>query len=493
MIGLIHAAHRLPPHPALSPGGGEGGPSRRAAVVGKIALLALLTCSRVLGQASFTLSVSDTPDPITANQSLTYIVNVTNRTQSLLTDVFVTNRFSGPVQILGATNSRPANVFFTTNMVTFLIDQFPGAGEFTTLSIGIRPTAFGNLTNTITVSAFNNFNTTNATTNVVTVVSAGQPDLAIAIRGPTQPVLVDDWVSYTLAASNVGGDGAANVVVSNSLPANIKIIGFTPSNRVFTVNSNILQWSVGTVAIGGSSDLTVTVQPTNAGVASLFASISAANVLDTNTVNNTASTNTVVGPLVAGSLVASNISAMAFNPQTGLMQQTVRLANAGTNAVPSARVVVSGLTNQLFSAVGTNDGNPFVIHAAPLEANQSVDLLLEYFVPTRLPIVVSDSQLHPFVMAGFNSSAPAGTPLPAPAPRLVQLSPAGILLEFPATPGRRYTVLYRDNSITGVERAAQPSIVAQGDRVQWFDDGPPKTVSRPVAVGARFYRVIENQ
>jgi hypothetical protein len=66
-------------------------------------------------------------------------------------------------------------------------------------------------------------------------------------------------------------------------------------------------------------------------------------------------------------------------------------------------------------------------------------------------------------------------------------------VEFPTTPGLIYTVLYRDGSITGVERAAQPSVVAQGDRVQWFDDGPPKTVSRPASVGARFYRVIQNQ
>jgi hypothetical protein len=52
-------------------------------------------------------------------------------------------------------------------------------------------------------------------------------------------------------------------------------------------------------------------------------------------------------------------------------------------------------------------------------------------------------------------------------------------------------VLYRDNSIDADEVAAQPPIVAPGDRVQWFDDGPPKTISLPARVGARFYRVIQ--
>jgi len=88
---------------------------------------------------------------------------------------------------------------------------------------------------------------------------------------------------------------------------------------------------------------------------------------------------------------------------------------------------------------------------------------------------------------------PAGTPLPAPAPRIVILSPNRILIEFPSNPGTTYTVLYRNNSILSNEMAAQPSIVAPADRVQWIDNGPPKTVSGPASVSSRFYRVIQNQ
>ena len=464
---------------------------RRVALV--VALLTMLASGRVWGQASFTISVSDSPDPVEANQPLTYVVSVTNQSGLSLTDVFVTNRFSGPVQIVGTTNSLFGTTLFTTNTVIFLISSFPGAGPSAVaqLSIGLRPTAFGTLTNRITVTSFNP-STTNATTNVLTQVSAGQPDLAIAIGGPAQPVLVNDWMTYTLAASNVGADAAPIVVVSNAFPADAKIISIVPSNEVFTVSNNLLRWTVGRLGIGEFAAMRVTVQPTNAGVATIFASITATNTLDTNTVNNTASTNINVGPLLAGSLVASNISAMVFNPQTGLMEQMVRLVNAGTNSVPSARIIVSGLTNRLFSAVGTNDGNQFVVYGATLETNQSVDLLFEYFVPTRLPVVVDDSQLHPFEMPAFNLTPPAGTPLPFPAPRLVILSPDRFLVEFPSIAGRTYTVLYRDESILGNERAVLPPIVAAGDRVQWIDDGPPKTISRPASVGARFYRVIQN-
>jgi hypothetical protein len=298
-------------------------------------------------------------------------------------------------------------------------------------------------------------------------------------------------MTYTLAASNVGADAAPNVVVSNTLPADARIISIVPSNEVVTVTSNILNWTVGRLGIGEYADLRVTIQPTNSGVATISASITATNALDTNTVNNAASTNIFVGPLLSGSLVASNVSAMTFNPQTGLMEQTVRLVNAGSTPVPSARIIVTGLTNWLYSAVGTNDGNPFLVHGAVLETNQSVDLLFEYFVPSRLPIPVEDSQLHPVVSPSFNLTPSAGTPLPAPAPRMVLLDSGSVLLEFPSTPGQTYVVAYRDNSIMNEEMAALPPIVASGDRIQWIDQGPPKTISPPASVGARFYRVIQ--
>jgi len=459
-------------------------------VVLAIALLTLLAGGRAWGQASFTLSVSDSPDPITANQTLNYVINVTNVTGLFLTDVFVTNRFSGPVQVVGTTNSRAANVFITTNTVTFLITQFPGAGEWTTLSIGVKPTAFGSLTNTITVKSFN-LSTTNAVTNAVTQVHAGQPDLAIGINGLTQPVLVNDWMTYTLAAGNVGGNFALGVVVTNHLPADTKIISIIPSNAVLTVTSNVLRWNVGRMGIGDSTNLTLTVQPTNVGLATVFASITPTNAPDTNTVNNTASNNILVGPLISGWVVSSNVSAIAFNPQTGLMEQMVRLVNVSGTSAPSARIIVTGLTNWLYSAVGTNDGNPFVVHGTTLAAGESVDLRLEYFVPTRVPVVIDDSQLQPFVQAAFNLTPPAGTPLPAPPPTLLLWSGGSVFLEFPATPGQTYAVLYRDNSIDAVEVMAQPPMVASGNRVQWFDTGPPKTVSLPAKIGARFYRVIQ--
>ena len=114
-------------------------------------------------------------------------------------------------------------------------------------------------------------------------------------------------------------------------------------------------------------------------------------MLDTNSANDNASSNFLVGDFLAGQLVAALVSTQRYNPQSGLMEQRILLSNEGTNDVPAARVMASGLTNWLFNAAGTNANNPFVVYAQTLAATQSVELLLEIFVPTRQAVIVEKS------------------------------------------------------------------------------------------------------
>jgi hypothetical protein len=49
-------------------------------------------------------------------------------------------------------------------------------------------------------------------------------------------------------------------------------------------------------------------------------------------------------------------------------------------------------------------------------------------------------------------------------------------------------VQYSSNMITWL--TAIPIVIAPANRVQWYDDGPPKTDSIPSTIGSRFYRVM---
>jgi hypothetical protein len=66
------------------------------------------------------------------------------------------------------------------------------------------------------------------------------------------------------------------------------------------------------------------------------------------------------------------------------------------------------------------------------------------------------------------------------------------ILQFPTRLGRQYFIQYAD-SLAGLKTnalTALPAIIGTGSDVQWVDNGPPKTISRPGA-GTRFYRIRE--
>jgi hypothetical protein len=208
--------------------------------------------------------------------------------------------------------------------------------------------------------------------------------------------------------------------------------------------------------------------------------------------NNSASANITVITYLPGTLLAVTNSAQIVNHQNGLIEQSILLSNVGTNSIAAARVVVAGLTNRLFNAVGTNSGSPFVIYGAPLATNQSVTLRLQYF--PRNPFPFTNGQLNAFAVPVPNWTPPAITTTSTNLniTRLVTLTNGDTLIEWPAITNRNYTVVYSDNILFSNAMIAPPAIVAPANEVQWIDYGPPTTVSAPTNASARFYRVFLN-
>jgi hypothetical protein len=115
---------------------------------------------------------------------------------------------------------------------------------------------------------------------------------------------------------------------------------------------------------------------------------------------------------------------------------------------------------------------------------------MEYFVPARLPINVPDSAYTAIGTPAVDLQVPV---VPPPnITRVVDLGAGGILVEFEAVLHRSYSIIYSGDGTFTNALLAQPPIVAPGDRVQWIDNGPPKTISHPTTSGARFYRVQLN-
>ena len=358
------------------------------------------------------------------------------------------------------------------------------AGSVTQMTIVMLPLATGFQTNFFSASSSSATNI--VVTNAITTVIGEQTNLSVTLTGFPQNIFINDRVTYRIVVTNSSASSIQSVVATNILPAGVKFIGSSPANQAPFTN-NILIYHLGALAADSFTNVQVTVQPTNSGVLTFSAFVSAGGLFDASSASETVSSDITVEDFI-GTLIATNFSVMQLDPQTGLEYQTIRLSNIGSNAVPSARVIVSGLTNRLYNAVGTNNGNPFVVYGNTLDTNQSVNLILEYFTPTRVAFTVSNSQYMAVGIDSTNFSAPVGTngTFEVKNPPHVFTNGA-VLIEFASTPGRVYTIYYSDDMVTWL--AAQPSITAQANRTQWIDDGPPKTISFP---SGRFYKVFLN-
>jgi uncharacterized repeat protein (TIGR01451 family) len=452
---------------------------------GAVALAGLLSASRHVQAQDFSLAVSNSPNPILVGNTNTYFINITNTSGFDRFNVFLTNSFSSGVTYAGGTSFLTDAVLTNDTEVVFVLGTFPG-GFVEQMVLNFVPTVAGTLTNQITVLAQGR---PSVTTNFFTQVTAPTADLGISLTNAATGVFAGDVTSIGLTVTNRGPNAAAGVVVSNTLPLSFSLLSITPANASSTFTNGNLAWNIGTLASGSSTQLFLSVRPTNGGTFSLIASVSAANNTDTNAANNAVTNSMTIGAIIAADLPVSIITPQQFNPQTGLMEEVVRVTNIGTNNVPSFRLLVSGLsTNRLYNAVGTNNGDPFVLHNAELPAGEDVDLLLEYFVWRRVALTNLTRTAQAVTLT------PVTVPTNAPPPNItsMQLTAGGFLIEFQSIPGRSYTILYADNMSFSNALLAQPVVVAPADRVQWIDNGPPKTISPPLSETNRFYRVLLN-
>ncbi|MGN6555108.1 MAG: hypothetical protein ACTHLW_15480 [Verrucomicrobiota bacterium] len=462
--------------------------------------LALLASGLRAEAQTFGLGSQITSTPTNAgpvNGLITYTILLTNQSQITLPNIFVTNLLPASASFESAAFVNGVGDIFT-NAPSVAFTVFPLLqGSFAQMTFSIRPTTAGLLTNQVTIFGFDPGNTNSMVVNEVTNVPLPQADLAVTLSGPASTVYSNDWMTYGVTVSNNGSNSVANAVLTNILPASVGFKYMIPTNQP-TVSNNgtntILRFNLGTLSNGLSQTYRFTVQPTNTGTFAFAASINSTNVQESNSTNNSASTNIVVLDFLPSNLSASVTSTQVFNAQNGMLEQTILLVNNGAEAIDSARVMVSGTTNWLFNAVGTNDHHPFVTYGGTLNSGGgSVSLLLQHFVPSHRKFVLNDTNLIPVAVTAVDLSPPQQLGTNVGTTRILQLSSGNMLIEFPSVLGASYTILYSEDMSFSNTRVIQPStIVAPANMVQWIDYGPPGTIVAPTNAPSRFYRVYRN-
>lgn len=471
---------------------------------------------------NFSLLVT-APLIVGVSNSFNFVISITNLT-GISQTVTVTNMLTGtPLQFnnpTAPTATQGSNVISGSNVIFFL--GAIATNGTATMNLPVVPTSAGYLTNMIVLATNGMFFGGSTNPTVVQVTNAiSVADLAVAMTGPASQVFTNDWMVYGVSVTNLGPGTATGVFLTNTLPPGVGYKSVSPALTRLGSGSNII-FNLGTLASGAFTNLQLTVQPTNAGTWTFFSVVSTNSVLDPNPTNNSASINVAVSNFLSnpGQLTATIVSTQKFNQLSGRLEQSIVLSNAGPTSVDSARVTVTGLTNWLSNAMGTNNGNPFVTYASALTNGQGGAYLLLQFYPNQNPFPFTNAQMRADGVTMPNLAPPASGLMPTNILLIARLSSGGMFLEFPTLTNRAFTVEYTSNLLSeycvtnyiadtnnpGVTNivvytnsvfstnwlVAQPVTVTPANYTAWIDYGPPATVSHPTNTPMRFYRVFLN-
>ncbi len=219
------------------------------------------------GDPDLIVSKTDSPDPVKLGDTVTYTITVSNIGTLEETDVEVRDTLPASfTNIIPTVVSGGFTSSVTGNVVNFTGGSL-AAGASATLTIAAKAiSSVPTVTNTVVVDpddiSFES-NENNNTFSETTTVSA--PDLAIAKTDSPDPVAAGSTLTYNLKVSNIGTADATGVVVQDTLPVSLTNITATGGSG-FTVNQagNVVTFSGGTIAAGGSADFVITGIPSSA-------------------------------------------------------------------------------------------------------------------------------------------------------------------------------------------------------------------------------------
>jgi uncharacterized repeat protein (TIGR01451 family) len=307
------------------------------------------------------------------------------------------------------------------------------------------------------------------------------------LTGPLSVIVGEDAV-YNLTLTNRGPDRVGELFLTNALPPGTQLVSATMNgtNAPCIVTNNLLICALGALEPGASLPLRIVIIPEVAGTLTNTFVIAGVGAADPDVTNNSSEIQTPVREVETDDLIASFETEMKLNRQTGLLEQRLKVTNNGTTPKPRVRVLFNDLPvgAQVYNAAGSEEGVPFIQLNETLQPGESRDLVIEYYLPKRAKI--PNPRLTMRTGGGLLPVVAEGVAIDVS--RTVVLSPNRFLLEFVCEPGKLYQVQYSDDGQTW--NRAQPIVRAVNTRLQWLDDGPPKTDTAPSETPMRLYRVF---
>ena len=169
-------------------------------------------------------------------------------------------------------------------------------------------------------------------------------NLQLLMVASSTNVIVGNDVTFTLTVTNYGPSTSSNILVSDTLPIGMTVMGTQLSQGSVVRSGQTLNWSIGDLAVNSGAQMQVTVQLINAGNYDNYAS-ARADTPDPNTLDNFASVQVDASvaspPQLSGALIRGDGSFqlnITGNPGvTNIIQASTNLidwVNVYTNEAP---------------------------------------------------------------------------------------------------------------------------------------------------------------
>jgi len=284
------------------------------------------------------LRKSATPSPVAAGASLTYTLAITNDGPSVARDVVVTDALPADVSYVSAT---PAPALISGSLVSWTLGALqPGQSAFIIVTVQVSASlpAGALITNTAVVTTSTPGDNPADNPDTVTTPVTATAELVLSKQASAAQVAPGAPLTYTVIVTNLGPNIAQNVIVTDTLPAQVSYVGAMPAPN--SVSGAQLVWLLGNLDVGQSAQITIVVD----------VSTSAAwNVPFTNTARTTTDTpgdapdnniddsvTTPVGPSLA--IQKDLIGADLDNLWPNYVTFTIRITNTGPSPIANLPV-----------------------------------------------------------------------------------------------------------------------------------------------------------
>jgi uncharacterized repeat protein (TIGR01451 family) len=259
----------------------------------------LLCDEQTSAEANLSIIKSDSPDPVTVGDTLTYTLTITNNGPDTATNVVVTDTLPNSVTFNSAVPSQ-GSCSEAGGIVTCDLGNLANGAQ-ATVTISVTPTSEGTILNSVTVISDDNDpdmsdNTDTEETTVEPVSPTTEADLSIIKSDSPDPVTVGDTLTYTLTITNNGPDSATNVVVTDTLPNSVTFVSAMASPGSCSESGGIVTCNLGNLAVG-QAIVTITVIPTSVGTIFDTATVTS-NTDDPDPSNNMDTEDTIVDPVI---------------------------------------------------------------------------------------------------------------------------------------------------------------------------------------------------